>query len=145
MTVDLVQLRVLAQKKEEENWRFRQFLKTRCDLEPEEIDKRVFATTKRVWAGIDCTQCANCCREIKPTFSEEDVSRLAQRLGMAPPQFIGAYLDPTEPATKIPGKRALRPVRFWRTTVAVSMKIALPIAEATPTFTNLNSCSGPWA
>jgi hypothetical protein len=102
MTVDLAQLRVLAQKKEEENWRFRQLLKTRCDLEQEEIDKRVFVATKRVWAGIDCIKCANCCREIKPTFSEEDVSRLAQRLEMAPPEFIGAYLECTEPGDQNP-------------------------------------------
>lgn len=112
MAVDLVQLRVLAQKKEEENWRFRQFLKTRCDLEREEIDKRVFAATKRVWAGIDCTKCANCCREIKPTFSEEDVSRLAQRLEMAPPEFIRAYLEPAEPGDQNPWQTRTTPCPF---------------------------------
>ena len=112
MAVDLVQLRVLAQESEEENWRFRQFLKTRCDLEPEQIDKRVFAATRHVWAGIDCTQCANCCRQIKPTFSEEDVSRLARRLGMAPAEFIGTYLEPTEPADQNPWQTRTTPCPF---------------------------------
>lgn len=112
MVVDLVQLRVLAQEREEENWRFRQFLKTRSDLRPEEIDKRDFAATRRVWAGIDCTKCANCRREIKPTFSEEDVSRLAQRLGMAPPEFIGAYLEPTEPGDQNPWQTRTTPCPF---------------------------------
>lgn len=94
MAVDLVQIRALAQKKEDENWKFRRFVKFECDLDPDEMDKEVFETTKHVWAGIDCTACANCCREVRPTFSEEEVNRLALRLGMPPLKFIDAYLDP---------------------------------------------------
>jgi hypothetical protein len=55
MALDLVQIRELAERKEDENSRFRQFLKTRCNLEPNEIDRRVFETARRVWAGTDCT------------------------------------------------------------------------------------------
>jgi hypothetical protein len=49
MAFDLVQIRELAQKKEDENWRFREFLKRECDLKLEEIDRLVFETTRRVW------------------------------------------------------------------------------------------------
>lgn len=96
MAVDLVQIRTLAEEKEDENLRFRRFLKTRCSLEPDEIDNRVFETARRVWAGIDCTTCANCCREVHPTFSEDEVERVARRVGMARAQFIETYLQPTE-------------------------------------------------
>ncbi|MGA7925445.1 MAG: YkgJ family cysteine cluster protein [Candidatus Sulfotelmatobacter sp.] len=96
MALDLVQIRVLAGKKEEENSRFRQFLKTGCRLDPSEIDQRVFETTRRVWAGIDCTTCGNCCREMNPSFSEEEVDRVAQRLGMERQQFIETYLERSE-------------------------------------------------
>jgi hypothetical protein len=48
MGFDLVQIRGLAQRKEDENWRFRDFLKRQCDLEPEEIDRRVFDPTSTV-------------------------------------------------------------------------------------------------
>ena len=82
--------------KEDENWRFRHFLKTRCHLDPDEIDRRVFETTQRVWAGIDCTACANCCRQVKPSFSQDDIDRLAHRFGMERQQFIAKYLEPTE-------------------------------------------------
>src|SRR5437764_7016712 len=82
MAFDLVQIRQQAERKKDENSRFRLFLKTQCNLEPDEIDSRVFAATRRVWAGIDCTKCANCCREVKPGFSEEEVDRLARRLAM---------------------------------------------------------------
>lgn len=116
MPPDLVQLRVLAEKKEDENWRFRQFLKTHCNLEPEELDQRVFETTRRVWARIDCTTCANCCREVKPTFSEDEVNRLAQRLAMPPQQFIDAYLEPTEPGDENPWQTRTTPCPFLKDT-----------------------------
>lgn len=94
MAVDLVQIRKLARQKEDENWRFRQFVKFETGLDPDEMDRQVSETTQRVWAGIDCTACANCCREVKPTFSEEEVNRLAARLGTTTLQFIDAYLEP---------------------------------------------------
>ncbi len=94
MAVDLVQIRTLAQQKGDENWRFRRFVKFECELDEEEMDRQVWETTKRVWAGIDCTACANCCREVKPSFSEQEVNRLAARLGTTPPQFIDTYLEP---------------------------------------------------
>src|SRR5947209_16660105 len=96
MAFDLVQIRAQAEIKEDENWRFRQYLKTKCNLDEDEIDARVFAITGRVWAGIDCTKCANCCREVKPEFSEEEVERLARRLAMPRKQFIETYLEPSE-------------------------------------------------
>lgn len=112
MAFDLIQLRALAQEKEDENWRFRQFLKGRCELEPEEIDQRVVAATERVWAGIDCTNCANCCRKVRPTFSEEEARRLAQRLELAPQPFIEAYLERTEPGDENPWQTRTAPCPF---------------------------------
>jgi hypothetical protein len=103
MAFDLVQIRTQAAKKEDENFRFREFLKTRCNLEPEEIDARVFAATRRVWAGIDCTTCANCCREIKPGFSDEEVDRLARRLDMPRERFIETFLERSEAGSDISG------------------------------------------
>ncbi len=114
MAFDLVQIRELAEKKEDENLRFRQFLKTRCNLEPDEIDQRVFETTRRVWAGIDCTACANCCREMKPTFSEAEVSRVARRLGMARQQFIETYLERSEGDSDNPWQTRATPCPFLK-------------------------------
>ena len=114
MTPDLVQIRTLAEKKENENSRFRQFLKTRCNLEPDEIDQRVFETTRRVWAGIDCTTCANCCREVKPTFSEEEVNRVARRIGMERRRFIERYLERSEACSENPWQTRTTPCPFLK-------------------------------
>src|ERR1700746_1771760 len=114
MAFDLVQIRELAGRKEAENSRFRQFLKTGCRLEPGEIDQRVFEITRRVWAGIDCTSCANCCREVKPTFSEEEVGRLSRRLGMERQQFIDTYLERLEENDENPWQTHTTPCPFLK-------------------------------
>jgi len=114
MTFELVQIRTQAEKKANENDRFRQFLKGRCKLETEEIDNRVFAATRRVWAGIDCTKCANCCREMHPTFSEEEVDRLASRLLITREQFIEAYLQRSEPGDDNPWTTRTTPCPFLK-------------------------------
>jgi hypothetical protein len=114
MAIDLVQIRTLAKQKEEENWNFRSFVKHDCELTSEEIDEQVFAATRRVWAGIDCTTCANCCREVKPTFSEEDVERLARRLGMDRVRFIEAYLEPNPEPGESPWQTRTTPCPFLK-------------------------------
>ncbi len=114
MAVDLVQIRALAEKKEDENDGFRLFLKTRCNLEPEEIDERAFEITRRVWAGFDCTTCANCCQEIKPTFGEQEVDRVARCLGMERRQFIGAYLERAEADSDNPWQIRRKPCPFLK-------------------------------
>src|SRR5437763_11307094 len=114
MAFDLVQIRQRAERKEDENWRFRGFIKTKCNLEPGEIDSRVFAATRRVWAGIDCTKCANCCREVHPTFSEEEVDRLARRLAMTRQQFIDTFLKSSEPGDDNPWTTRTTPCPFLK-------------------------------
>jgi uncharacterized protein len=96
MVPDLVQIRALAEEKEDENWRFRGFFKGASSRDLSDLDRQVTETTKRVLAGIDCTTCANCCREVSPTLNEEEVGRLARRLGMEQKQFIDAYLKRTD-------------------------------------------------
>lgn len=114
MRVDLVHIRELARHKEDENWRFRQFLKDECDLEPGEIDARVFEITRRVWAGIDCTACANCCRVVKPSFSEDEVDRLARRMGMDRSQFVENYLERSEAGSENPWQTRTTPCPFLK-------------------------------
>lgn len=114
MTFDLVQIREQAQAKEDENYRFRQFLKTKCNLESDEIDSRVHAATRRVWAGIDCTKCANCCREVHPTFSEIEIDRMARRFAMTRHQFIETYLKSSEPGDDNPWMTRTTPCPFLK-------------------------------
>jgi uncharacterized protein len=96
MPFDPIRLPILARQKEDENWRFRDFLKHRCRLSTKQLDTKVFQITERVWSQIDCTTCANCCKHIRPTLSEEDIDRLTARLGVTRDTFIETYLEPAE-------------------------------------------------
>jgi Fe-S-cluster containining protein len=45
---------------------------------------------------VDCTKCANCCRILRPVFSDQDIARIAEHLEMAREEFIAAYLEKDE-------------------------------------------------
>lgn len=88
-------VQALADQKDEENLRFRSFLKA-SPLSVEQLDKLVFQTTDQVWAHVDCTACGNCCKEIGPVLDQEDAERLAARLGMTVEALVQKYLKPEE-------------------------------------------------
>ncbi len=114
MAVDPIKLRVLAGEQEDENWKFRQFLKRDFELGAGKLDDRVFELTNRLWAGIDCTTCANCCKKMKPTFSEEDVDRLARRFGFESQQFIKIHLEKAETGSENPWQTRTTPCPFLK-------------------------------
>jgi hypothetical protein len=127
--------------KEDENLRFRYFLKTRCELEPDRIDQGVFETTQRVWAGIDCTACANCCRETKPTFSQEEVDRVALRFGMRRREFIETYLERSEAGSENPWRTRTTHCPFLKENLCSIYEKVQPSAGDIRISTNRISCS----
>ena len=67
METDLVQIRVLGEKKRAENERFRKHLKSR-----DHSDRILRRIAEKVEDAIDCTTCANCCRLGARTYSLAD-------------------------------------------------------------------------
>lgn len=78
----------LSEERDEENWRFRTFLKGQAE---DEVDGRVHRLYEEVAAEIDCTTCGNCCGATWPCVSGEDVDRLAKRLLITPEAFEAEY------------------------------------------------------
>lgn len=81
----------LAAEREDENWRFRSFLKE-VDLEIEEIDAMVHKQYKAVSSQIDCCACGNCCREVLPLLNASDIARLASGLNVSEAEVITRFL-----------------------------------------------------
>ncbi len=81
----------LARLCEDENWRFRTFLKG-VDLEIEELDAIVHRHYEEVARLIDCCACGNCCRRLLPTLDEADVCRLAAGLETTADDVVKQYL-----------------------------------------------------
>ena len=90
----------LAEEREDENWRFRTFLKG-IDLEIQELDAIVHRHYEDVARQIDCCACGNCCREVTPIFSDTDVLRLATGLGMSTGEFVERFLIKDEDSDMI--------------------------------------------
>ena len=95
--MDVKQIERLAAEREDENWEFRAFLK-QLDMTPEAIDVFVHRITAEVTAQIDCTKCANCCRQIRPVLDKDDISEFALGLKMSASQFRQTYLEPADDA-----------------------------------------------
>lgn len=91
LVTDIKDIEKLAAEKEDQNWRFRCFLKG-CDLEVEELDAIVHRLNDTVSAKIDCHSCGNCCRVMRPVLKTKDIKRLAAHLSMPPNEFEKEYL-----------------------------------------------------
>ncbi|NDC40600.1 MAG: YkgJ family cysteine cluster protein [Chitinophagia bacterium] len=72
------------------------FLNRLDELVPEDMDALVEATDRKVWEKIDCTGCANCCKEMTPTYTNADIARIAAHLGLKPAKLIQQYLKKDE-------------------------------------------------
>jgi uncharacterized protein len=86
MLTDLVQIRLLGEKKRRENERFRRHLKSR-----DHSDRILRRIAEEIEAEIDCTVCANCCKVATVQLSERDVERLAQWLRIPAARFLAEY------------------------------------------------------
>ena len=89
METNVQKIKELSEARHDENWRFRTFLKGCSDVD---IDALVQHFYQEVSSHIDCTACANCCKEIQPTLDQEDIQQFAQGLGMSVVQLTEHYL-----------------------------------------------------
>jgi len=92
---DLTRIRRIAREREDENWGFRRWLKG-CDIPARTIDAAVHRLYREVAGRMDCTACANCCRELTPTLDRRDARRLARAMGLSEEQFQKQYLKKAE-------------------------------------------------
>ena len=89
--IDLQHIKMMGIEREEENFNFRAYLKMH-DLGSEEIDAIVHRIADEVVPQIDCTKCANCCKQIKPVLDKDDVSKFARGLNISVSEFKKKYL-----------------------------------------------------
>jgi uncharacterized protein len=92
---DIDKVKVLAENKQDENWRFRTFLKG-SDLSQARLDRTAAGHYAAVAERIDCCACGNCCKVMSPELSKRDVRRLAEALLLPEDELISAYLESGE-------------------------------------------------
>lgn len=59
---------------------------------PNDLDEIFHEAHERVFAKMDCLDCANCCKTTSPIFRDVDVRRIANKLKMPESRFVGEYL-----------------------------------------------------
>lgn len=88
---DVASLRRLAERKEDENWRFRDFLRG-CDIDSAELDRIVHRIFAEEAAQFDCKACANCCKGLSPRLDAGDIERLSKGTGIPVDRLVSEYL-----------------------------------------------------
>ena len=86
---DLKLIDKLAKEREDENWRFRSYLKG-CTTD--EVDEVFHRLHDEIAPQIDCQKCGNCCRVMRPILKEPDIKRLADHLSVSNDELEDQYL-----------------------------------------------------
>jgi Fe-S-cluster containining protein len=94
------EVKAKARKLEEQNYKFRIFLKNRAD--DEELDAQFLELHKELFADYDCCKCSNCCKTYRIALDKKEVGRIATFLGIAESDFIVAYLTDADPDDEKP-------------------------------------------
>lgn len=79
-----------ASQKEDENYKFRSYLKVHAD--EEELDQQFQKLHEEIFSEYDCNQCRNCCKKYRASIPEEDINKDASYIGMEADEFIDSYL-----------------------------------------------------
>ncbi len=87
---NLNRIEKLSIQRENENFRFRSFLK---GLDSRKVDRIVQRLHKEITSQIDCLECGNCCHSLTPTVTSEEISYLAALENMDEETFETQYLD----------------------------------------------------
>ena len=80
-----------AKKRENENLRFRTFLK--CNADEEKLDRQFKELHDELFAMYDCNRCRNCCKMYHGSIPEQDLQQDAHYLGMNVEEFCNKYLE----------------------------------------------------
>ncbi len=98
LVTDLSEVFRLGTAKAEENVAFRRFLRAH-----NHSDEQFHILASKVQQQVDCTACANCCRQSVVTAGKAEIEDIARHLGIEPEAAMRLYTipDPGAPASRI--------------------------------------------
>lgn len=96
-TIDIEKYHQLALQRQAEHQKFLAALKK----PPKHLDKIVQDIHQEVFQEIDCTSCANCCKDLGPDLTEADIVKIAKLFRMKLATFEKTYLRVDEDGDKV--------------------------------------------
>jgi len=88
LETNLSKIKQRAAERENENFRFRAFLKGK---DSDKVDKIVHQLHKEITQQIDCNLCGNCCIQLKPRLNEKDIAILAPLENISSEKYMEEY------------------------------------------------------
>ncbi|MES1216998.1 MAG: YkgJ family cysteine cluster protein [Bacteroidota bacterium] len=88
----IVNFRSFKQKVRYHKKAFRSFLTKLSKDIPRNADILTATVEKEVWKEVDCLSCANCCKQMSPTYTPSDITRISNHLDMEPDAFKKKWL-----------------------------------------------------
>jgi len=90
LELDLNVIKRLSKEREDENFDFRAFLKGQSS---DEVDEIVHQLHHEIVAQIDCTECGNCCKFLKPSVTDKEIKRLSKIDGISAEDFEKKFVE----------------------------------------------------
>jgi Fe-S-cluster containining protein len=93
LETDLEKIRELGHLREDENQRFRDFIKHR---NVHKTDLLVQKLNDEIAPQIDCTTCGNCCGSLSPYLTKNDLKQLTEVTRLPVEEVIATYTETDE-------------------------------------------------
>ncbi|HNW90330.1 MAG TPA: YkgJ family cysteine cluster protein [Bacteroidales bacterium] len=94
LEIDLNRIHQLSKQNEDQNTRFRSYLK---GIDNDMVDNIVHRLYKEIAAVIDCTECGNCCTIFRTTITDSELDTLAKKDNLSRENFIENFTEQDEP------------------------------------------------
>jgi Fe-S-cluster containining protein len=88
--IDIERISQISKRKESENLRFRTFLKVKGN---DNLDNLVHRLNKEIESQIDCTKCGNCCINLRPCLTKNEIEKLSKIDNVSRDFFIDNYTE----------------------------------------------------
>jgi len=85
-------LRQLAYNKRKHKQKLQGFLKKFDKIYIPEMLYFTEKASETTWRKVDCTECGNCCVQMTPTYTDEDIQRIAKHFKISKEDFIKKWL-----------------------------------------------------
>ena len=74
LELNIERIKLISKRKEDENYKFRAFLK---GLDSDKVDKIVHKLNDEIVSQINCQDCGNCCKLLRPCVTDTEIVALS--------------------------------------------------------------------
>ena len=89
--INIDELAIMANRKEDENLRFRSYLKGHAD--PDILDRHFKELHEKYFKIYNCKDCRNCCKKLNTSMTEEELDTICNKLNLDKEELISNELD----------------------------------------------------